>query len=64
MAGQGSAVVVGVGPGLGAALGRRFAKEGLNVALAARNPEKTQAISSMTPTVSRTKRIGVPIGIR
>ena len=36
MPGQGVALVVGVGGGLGAALGRRFAKEGMGVALAAR----------------------------
>jgi NAD(P)-dependent dehydrogenase (short-subunit alcohol dehydrogenase family) len=33
------ALIVGVGPGLGAALARRFAKGGLAVALAARRPE-------------------------
>ncbi len=32
-------VVVGVGPGNGAALGRRFAKEGYAVALLARSQE-------------------------
>jgi NAD(P)-dependent dehydrogenase (short-subunit alcohol dehydrogenase family) len=35
-----SCIVVGVGPGLGAAVGRRFAAAGYNVALAARGPEK------------------------
>ncbi len=34
-----NALIVGVGPGLGAALARRFAKGGLAVALAARRPE-------------------------
>ncbi|HUI16439.1 MAG TPA: SDR family NAD(P)-dependent oxidoreductase [Alphaproteobacteria bacterium] len=34
------AVVVGVGPGLGAALARRFAKAGMRVALAARRRER------------------------
>jgi NAD(P)-dependent dehydrogenase (short-subunit alcohol dehydrogenase family) len=34
------AVIVGVGPGLGAALARRFAQGGLAVAIAARNPDK------------------------
>ena len=34
------AVVVGVGPGLGAALARRFAKAGLKVAVAARRRER------------------------
>ena len=40
MSDSGSAVVVGVGPGLGAALGRRFARAGLTVALAARHEDK------------------------
>jgi NAD(P)-dependent dehydrogenase (short-subunit alcohol dehydrogenase family) len=34
------ALVIGVGPGLGAALARRFASEGMAVALAARRAEK------------------------
>jgi NAD(P)-dependent dehydrogenase (short-subunit alcohol dehydrogenase family) len=37
---NGAALVVGVGPALGAALGRRFAKAGHKVALCSRNPEK------------------------
>ena len=40
MSKQEIAVVVGVGPGLGAALARRFAKAGMAVALAARTPGK------------------------
>jgi len=40
------AIVVGVGPGLGAALVRRFARAGLAVAAAARNAEKVQGITS------------------
>jgi len=35
-----TAIVVGTGPGLGAALARRFARAGMNVALAARNADK------------------------
>ena len=34
------ALVVGVGPGLGSALARRFAKAGMTVAMARRNPDK------------------------
>jgi len=37
---QETAVVVGTGPGLGAALARRFARDGMNVAMAARNTDK------------------------
>jgi NAD(P)-dependent dehydrogenase (short-subunit alcohol dehydrogenase family) len=40
------AVVVGVGPGLGAALARRFARAGMAVALAARSAEKLKAIAA------------------
>jgi NAD(P)-dependent dehydrogenase (short-subunit alcohol dehydrogenase family) len=39
------AVVVGVGPGLGASLALRFAKAGMNVALVARNRERVEAIA-------------------
>ena len=37
---QETAIVVGTGPGLGAALARRFARDGMNVAMAARNTDK------------------------
>ena len=36
---NGTALITGVGPGLGAALARRFAREGLAVGLLARSPE-------------------------
>ncbi len=39
------ALVVGVGGGLGAALGRRFAKEGMGVALAARSGKTTEPLA-------------------
>ena len=39
------AIVVGVGPGLGAALVRRFAKEGMSVALAARQGDRLAALA-------------------
>lgn len=39
---RGTAIVVGVGPGLGAALGRRFANGRMNVALAARKKAHIQ----------------------
>ena len=42
---QDIALIVGVGPGLGAALGRRFAKAGAKVALAARRLEPVQEIA-------------------
>lgn len=37
---QETAIVVGTGPGLGTALARRFAQDGMNVAMAARNTDK------------------------
>ena len=39
------ALIVGVGPGLGAALGRRFAKAGAKVALASRRKEPVEEIA-------------------
>lgn len=39
-----TAIVVGVGPGLGAALARRFAREGMNVAGAARDGAKLASL--------------------
>lgn len=43
MAQQESALIVGSGPGLSAALGRLFSKEGMKVALAARDTKKLDA---------------------
>jgi len=42
------AIVVGVGPGLGAALVRRFAKEGMAVALAARQGDRLASLAKET----------------
>ena len=42
-------VVVGVGPGNGAAIARRFAKEGYAVALLARKTDLTQKLASTMP---------------
>ena len=41
-----TALVVGAGPGLGAALGRRFAGEGMRVALAARNAGSLEGLAA------------------
>ncbi len=44
---RGAAIVVGVGAesGLGAALARRFAREGLRVTIAGRTPERLQVVA-------------------
>ena len=42
------ALVVGVGPGLGAALARRFAKAGMALAMARRNPAQLEALAGET----------------
>jgi NAD(P)-dependent dehydrogenase (short-subunit alcohol dehydrogenase family) len=41
------AVIIGAGPGLGAALARRFAREGLPVALIARGPAVTELAAAI-----------------
>lgn len=42
----GVAVIVGVGPGLGSALARRFASAGMDIAVAARNAEKLDPLAA------------------
>jgi NAD(P)-dependent dehydrogenase (short-subunit alcohol dehydrogenase family) len=46
------ALVVGAGPGLSAALARTFASAGYAVSLAARNPQKLEALCSETGAVA------------
>jgi len=48
MAAQETAFIIGVGPGLSASLARLFAKEGMDVALGARNVEKLDALAKET----------------
>ena len=43
-----TAFIVGAGPGLSASLARRFAREGLKVAIAARDTEKLEALAKET----------------
>src|SRR5580700_2759530 len=43
-----TALIVGVGPGLSASLARLFARHGLQVAMAARNPDKLQKLAEET----------------
>lgn len=62
------ALIVGVGPGLGAALARRFARGGFRVALVARNPEFIGALarelsSPGTPSLAITADAGNPAGM-
>jgi len=51
--------VVGVGPGIGAAVASKFAKEGYSVALIARNKEKLDAIATKISKFN-TKILSVP----
>ncbi len=46
MSDRGAVIVIGAGPGLGAAVGRRFAAEGYGVALATRTPEKAEGAAA------------------
>lgn len=43
-------IVVGVGPGIGAALARRFAKEGFQIALLARSTEFSERLAKELPS--------------
>ncbi len=56
MADTETALVVGVGGGLGAALGRRFAKEGMAVALAARSAKTTEGLAAEIESAGGTAR--------
>jgi NAD(P)-dependent dehydrogenase (short-subunit alcohol dehydrogenase family) len=47
-----TALIVGVGPGLSASLARLFAKHGLQVALASRDPDKLQKLAEETAGVT------------
>lgn len=60
MKGQKVAVVLGVGPGLGAAVSRRFAREGFAVGLMARDKKKLTAIQKEIEGVGGT---AVPISV-
>ena len=46
MASNEKALIVGTGPGLSASLARLFAKEGMQVAVAARNGDKLSGLAS------------------
>ena len=60
MADQGSVIVVGVGPGLGASVARRFAKAGHPVAVAARSQDKVDAIAAEVSNIG-VKTIGATV---
>jgi NAD(P)-dependent dehydrogenase (short-subunit alcohol dehydrogenase family) len=47
-----SALIVGVGPGLSASLARLFARHGLQVALASRNPDRLAKLAEETAAAS------------
>jgi NAD(P)-dependent dehydrogenase (short-subunit alcohol dehydrogenase family) len=56
------AVIAGVGPGLGASLARRFAREGCRVALLARSPEFITELAGELRR-KRTKALAIPTDI-
>jgi NAD(P)-dependent dehydrogenase (short-subunit alcohol dehydrogenase family) len=49
MSAEGSVLVAGVGPGLGIALAKRFAREGYRVAMLARSRERLAALAAQAP---------------
>jgi len=49
MSAEGSVLVAGVGPGLGIALARRFAREGYRVAMLARSRERLATLAAQAP---------------
>jgi len=49
MSAEGSVLVAGVGPGLGIALARRFARDGYRVAMLARSRERLAALAAQAP---------------
>ena len=51
-----SALIVGVGSGLSASLARLFARNGLQVALASRNPDRLAALAAETAAASERSR--------
>ena len=54
-----TAIIVGAGPGLGAALARRFSRAEMNVAMAVRNPERVETLAAEYSGVThRTVAVG------
>ena len=53
----GVALIVGVGPGLGASLARRFAREGMDVALVARDGQRLEALVAELQGMGVTARV-------
>lgn len=54
---SGVALIVGVGPGLGASLARRFAREGMDIALVARDGQRLEALADELQGLGVTARI-------
>ncbi len=64
MAEPGTFLVLGVGPGLGASLGRRFARAGHPVALASRGKDKAEAVAAEITAAGGTARTYAADGTR
>ncbi|MFN8723367.1 MAG: SDR family NAD(P)-dependent oxidoreductase [Rhodospirillales bacterium] len=58
-----TALIVGAGPGLGAALARRFAKEGLQVGVCARDVARLSALATETRGVAFAADVGDPFAV-
>ena len=58
-----TALIVGAGPGLGAALARRFAKEGLQVGVCARDTARLSALATETRGVAFAADVGDPFAV-
>lgn len=58
-----TALVVGAGPGLGAALARRFAREGLQVGVAARDAARLSALATETRGVAFAADVADPLAV-
>ena len=57
-----TAIVAGVGPGLGASLARAFSKEGCSVALLSRRPESGEPVASQI-RAAKGKALALPVDV-
>src|SRR5436190_1848418 len=58
-----SALIVGAGTGLSASLARLFARNGLQVALASRNPDRLAALANETAAATFACEVAAPVAM-